>query len=113
MNKKTQLNGIGTGKPGPGRPPGALNKTTAELRSAILLAGEQVGDEIEQDGGLQAYLAKLARTHPQTFATLLSKLLPAKLAGEDLPRDTGPIMVGWISDGDSDNATEQNRSGGT
>ena len=66
---------IGTGLAGPGRPPGAKNKTTLQLREAILAALDRVGGE--------KYLAKLAIENSPAFASLLGKILPTTLqAGE-------------------------------
>jgi hypothetical protein len=62
------------GGPGPGRPPGSLNKTTLKLREAILAALDQVG-------GVD-YLAKLAIENSSAFSSLLSKVLPTQLASD-------------------------------
>jgi hypothetical protein len=66
---------IGNGKPGPGRPKGVPNKATTALKDMILGA---LGD----NGG-QAYLAVQARENPTAFLTLLGKVLPLQVAGEN------------------------------
>ena len=53
----------------PGRPRGSPNRSTSELKSAILQA-------LDQAGGI-SYLTKLATSEPKVFATLLLRLLPS------------------------------------
>lgn len=72
-----------------GRKPGSQNKTTTQLKEAILQAAEEVGDELaieENDpmglDGLPRYLKLLATKHHQAFSTLLGKVLPSQLAME-------------------------------
>ena len=64
-----------------GRPKGALNKTTALLKDAILKAAEDAGD-----GDMALYLEKQARENPGPFMALLGKVLPmqvdANLSGQ-------------------------------
>jgi hypothetical protein len=76
LNKKSEDNAlqIGAGKPGPGRPPGSLNKTTLKLKEAILSALDKVGGD--------EYLAKLAIENSSAFASLLGKVLPTTLTSE-------------------------------
>lgn len=62
----------------PGRPKGVPNKTTALLKDAILKAAEQAGD-----GDLVAYLQKQAIINPGPFMSLLGKVLPMQIAGEN------------------------------
>ena len=57
---------------GAGRPPGAKNKTTLQLREAILASLDRVGGE--------EYLARLAIENSSAFASLLGKILPHTLA---------------------------------
>ena len=65
---------IGSGKPGPGRPKGSKNKTSAALREQILAALDKVG-------GVD-YLAKLAIENSSAYASLLGKVLPSTLVAE-------------------------------
>jgi hypothetical protein len=68
--KNTNLPG-----PGPGRPPGSLNKTTVQLKTAILNALDKAGGE--------DYLARLAVENSSAFASLLKSVLPTTLAAEN------------------------------
>ncbi len=63
--------------PGPGRPKGMPNKSTALLKDAILKAAEEAGGE----NGLVGYLQTQATTNPAAFMSLLGKVLPLQLAG--------------------------------
>jgi hypothetical protein len=65
---------VGTGKPGPGRPPGSQNKLTRDIKAAILGAFEKAGGE--------EYLAKVAKENPQVFCALLGKVLPMQVVGD-------------------------------
>jgi hypothetical protein len=61
---------------GAGRPPGSLNKTTVQLREAILGALEAAGGK----EGSVGYLRRLAIENSSAFASLLGKVLPTTLA---------------------------------
>lgn len=76
--KETGENLIGKGKPGPGRPKGTPNKTTALLKDAILQAATEAGE-----GDMVAYLTKQAKDNPGPFMALLGKVLPMQITGED------------------------------
>jgi hypothetical protein len=65
-NKQTK--DIGSGKAGPGRPKGALNKTTAAVKDMILQA-------LSNKGGT-AYLEEQADKNPTAFLSLVGKVLP-------------------------------------
>jgi hypothetical protein len=95
------------GDPRAGRPRGATSRDTRLLKDAIMLASRLTGDvsliearslknaraklkaiaalynETEEDaakrGGLVGWLCYLAREHPQSFASLLAKVLPLQL----------------------------------
>lgn len=75
--KQTAENLIGKGKPGPGRPKGLPNKTTALLKDAILQAATDAGE-----GDMVAYLAQQAKDNPGPFMALLGKVLPMQIAGD-------------------------------
>ncbi len=62
---------------GKGRPKGALNKTTALLKDAILKAATDAGN-----GDLSAYLKEQAEKNPTAFMSLLGKVLPLQVTGE-------------------------------
>lgn len=65
----------GTDRPKPnngnGRPKGATNKVTRELKEMILGALD--------DAGGQAYLLAQAKANPQAFLTLIGKVLPTTI----------------------------------
>lgn len=75
---------IGEGLPGPGRPKGQPNKTTALLKDAILRAAELAGGEatVDSPGGMVAYLKKQAAENPGPFMALLGKVLPTQISGD-------------------------------
>jgi len=75
-------------KGNPGRPKGAINKTTALLKDAILEAGAQAHPE-----GLTGYLREQAQDNPAAFMTLLGKVLPLQIGGDP---DGVPIGVQWL-----------------
>ena len=69
---------IGDGTPGPGRRKGVPNKTTTQLKEAILQAASEAGGQ----AGLVGYLKGLAEDQPVAFAGLLGKVLPMTVAGD-------------------------------
>ena len=71
----------GDGTPGPGRPKGLPNKTTALLKDAILMAAETAGGG--EPDGLVNYLVAQAKQNPGPFMTLLGKVLPTQVSGEE------------------------------
>lgn len=73
--------GVKTG----GRQKGTPNKTTALLKDAILKAAEQAGD-----GDMTEYLTQQARLNPGPFLSLLGKVLPMQISGDD---DGGPLQI--------------------
>lgn len=79
MVKETQKKRrVGDGTPGPGRPKGVPNKTTTQLKEALLEAAAKAGG----DGGLVGYLTRQAQENPQSFLPLLGKVLPLQVAGD-------------------------------
>lgn len=80
---------IGEGKPGPGRPKGLPNRTTALLKDAILKAAEGAGGK----DGLVGYLQAQAKDNPGPFMALLGKVLPMQMTGPD----DGPIQTQEVS----------------
>ncbi|MDE2441941.1 MAG: hypothetical protein KGP14_13035 [Betaproteobacteria bacterium] len=67
---------------GPGRPKGSQNKTTTQLKEAILLAAEKVGEDGKGKDGLVGYLQRVAQTDVKAFSALLGKVLPMQITGE-------------------------------
>lgn len=68
---------------GKGRAKGVPNKTTATLKEAILLAAAEAGEDGDGKGGLQGYLARVAKEDMKAFCALLGKVLPLQLTGDD------------------------------
>jgi hypothetical protein len=60
--------------PGPGRPKGVPNKTTLEIKTAIIEA-------FEKAGGVD-YLVALAKDDPRTFCALVGKVIPLQVTGD-------------------------------
>lgn len=66
---------------GKGRPKGSRNKTTALIKDAILMAGDEVGLDGAGKERMVGYLKRLAVEHPPAFAMLLAKVLPLQVTG--------------------------------
>lgn len=64
---------------GKGRPPGASNKITREVKQMILDALDAAGGK----GGGVAYLTAQAKKNPKSFLTLVGKVLPLQITGKD------------------------------
>lgn len=77
--------GPNRGNAGKGRPPGVPNKTNALLKEAILRAAELAGNKLDDknEGGLVSYLTVQAEMNPGPFMSLLGKVLPMQVTGED------------------------------
>lgn len=88
--KKTAGNLKGAG---PGRPKGMPNKTTTLLKDAIMQAAEASGGDGKGKEGLIGYLKKQAVDEPVAFMSMLGKVLPLQVTGQD----DGPIklVVEW------------------
>ncbi len=71
------------GNAGKGRPKGAQNKITKDLKSMILGA--------LSDAGGQDYLAEQAADNPVAFMALLGRVLPLQVSGEG----GGPLVIRW------------------
>lgn len=76
--------GVNTGNAGKGRPKGVPNRLAASVKGMIL----QALQEAHKDGGA-AYLREQAEKNPAAFMTLVGKVLPLQLTGEE----GGPIDV--------------------
>lgn len=90
MDKQTGKNG-NRGKPGPGRPKGSVNKTTALMKDAILAAAVQAGNDLKPGGGMEAYLVQQAKDQPVAFMGLMGKVLPMQVNHGDA--DGGALTI--------------------
>lgn len=68
-------------KASPGRPKGAVNKTTTLLKDAILEAATNVGNK-KGGNGLVSYLEDLEANTPAAFSQLVGKVLPLQITGD-------------------------------
>ena len=66
-----QTGGIGKGTPGPGRPKGVPNKTTASIKSAI-------SESFDKLGGVPS-LVSWGDEHPTEFYALWGRLAPKEV----------------------------------
>jgi hypothetical protein len=74
---------------GKGRRKGAVNKTTAVLKDAILKAAEAIGEDGKGRLGLEGYLRRVAVEDVKAFSGLLGKVLPLQVTGEG----GGPVQM--------------------
>lgn len=72
-----------------GRPKGAANKVTGEVKQMIL-------DALAAAGGVK-YLTKQATANPKAFLTLVGKVLPLQVTGDG----GGPLRVTITQDDES------------
>ncbi len=71
---------------GNGRPPGARNYTTREVKQALVRAGEIAGDKVATlvkiyPEGMASYFAWLAIKHPALYTALIGRVLPQVIEG--------------------------------
>jgi hypothetical protein len=76
---------------GNGRPKGAMNKTSALLKDAILQAAMAAGGGKDHKA-LVAFLTQQAKENPTAFLTLLGKVLPLQVSCD--PKN--PLLVPQI-----------------
>lgn len=72
----------GGAREGAGRPKGKVAPQTALLKDAILKAAAAAGGGEDKDGLVQ-YLTAQASANPGPFLSLLGKVLPMQVTGED------------------------------
>lgn len=86
-NNQTIQTGRGGKRPGAGRPAGTPNKITGDLKDMILQA-------LSEAGGTE-YLKKQAEGNPGAFLTLIGKILPYQVTGQD----GGPVQIeaSWLA----------------
>ena len=77
----------GSFQPGnPGKPFGAVNKLTKDLKAMILGALDKAGGE--------EYLQRQADTNPGAFLTLIGKVLPTTLSND--PENPVSVTVSFV-----------------
>jgi hypothetical protein len=82
-------NAIGSAIKGGNRPKGSLNKTTVELKQAILGALQAAGGK----EGSVGYLRRLAIENSSAFAALLGRVLPMTITGSEQDGKFGVRMT--------------------
>ena len=73
---------VGLDRSKTGRAKGTPNKTTKLLKDAIIKAAENAGNKVGKNG-LVSYLEQQAEENPGPFMSLLGKVLPMQIAGDD------------------------------
>ena len=68
-----------------GRKKGSVNKTTADVRNAIIEAFHMAGGA--------TYLNRLSKSHPQVFCALVGKVVPSEVNATLTGKDGGPIIT--------------------
>ena len=86
---KKPRGGVRFKKGNPGKPVGATNKMTKELKQIILDALDTVSGH---DGGVN-YLVGQARENPAAFISLIGKVLPMTVNAEVTGADGGALTV--------------------
>ena len=76
-DKKTQ--GIGKGTPGPGRPKGVVNKTTAVAKDMIALAAEKLGG-VDR---MVAWAQEAPENERVFWGSMFPRLLPVQVGNDD------------------------------
>jgi hypothetical protein len=72
------------GQPGPGRPKGVPNKSTAAIKDMLLASLDQVGG--------QAYFKQQAIENPNAYMSLIGKIIPAEVKNQITGADGGPVQ---------------------
>jgi hypothetical protein len=67
---------------GRGRPKGAQNVFTREIKEAIIAAANIVGEDDEGKDGLTGYMVRLARGNETVFGGLLRAIIPTQMVIE-------------------------------
>ena len=89
-----------------GRKPGVPNRTTSQLKDAILKAGELSGHDQNGKDGLVGYLKRVADQDMKAFSGLLGKVLPIQVQGDpDQPLVPNAVQIVFSQQPNSDNRT--------
>lgn len=79
----------GCGRAGLGRPKGSPNKVSKSIREAVLASFEAAGAE--------EYLLRQAVENPVAYMSLLGKILPTQVTGEN----GGALTITWLPPSES------------
>lgn len=85
MDKSVKQTGNNLPGPGPGRPKGSSNKSTAQVKDMIMEA-------LQKAGGVK-YLTEQAKQNPKAFLTLVGRVLPLQVGGDP----DNPLVVQVIT----------------
>ena len=83
------------GQPGPGRPKGALNRTTIIMRDAIAAVFEDLQAQTKGKGSYPHFL-NWAKKHPTEFYRIAARQMPVPL--EDVGRAVGLVVFRGLND---------------
>jgi hypothetical protein len=81
-NKPTENMNVGRNiltKPGPGRPPGSLNKMPARITEAVLEGFTRYGEDGNGTNGLPGFFYRIARDDLKAAAAITTRLLPQRV----------------------------------
>ena len=67
---------------GAGRPVGSKDKIGTDLKKAILEAAAELGRDGQGAEGLVGYLKMLGAQYPQTYASLLHRMIPLQMSAD-------------------------------
>ena len=83
--------------PGAGRPLGALNKFTRDLKQAMLdaavLSDYATDNNEDAPGTLTQYMVTVANRHPELFFSALAKLIPHEIKSHRISESTIDVTV--------------------
>lgn len=72
------------GQPGPGRPKGMPNKSTAAIKEMLLASLDSVGG--------QEYFKQQAVANPNAYMSLIGKIIPSEVKNQITGADGGPVQ---------------------
>jgi len=78
---------------------GQPNKITRDLKEGIIDAAVSLGEDGRGKGGLSGYLKMLAKRYPKQFSSLLGRLLPLQVNGNNLGQFIGAVNIVAVPNG--------------